>query len=140
MLIDDNKIDIFVNERVIGKYDPKIKTKSFNNAISALKFFEDCEKSVGSFVAPEIILLDINMPEIDGFCFFNKLKAMKMINRHHISVFMLSSSSCPDDIKKAQKQPGCAGYIMKPLTIDKLKNTFDAFKDLKCSQDFQKIF
>lgn len=140
MLIDDNKIDIFINEKVIGKYDPHIKIIAFNDAISALSFFELFEMNVPSPAAPQLILLDINMPELDGFGFFQRFKALKVVNQYDISVFMLSSSSCPDDVRKAQSETCCAGYIMKPLTIDKLKNACNQVEKLKYPRDFKKIF
>lgn len=139
MLIDDNKIDVFISERVIEKYDPSIETIAFNNANSALKFFEGFDGDVKSHALPEAILLDVNMPGMSGFKFCKESEVMKLIDDHNIAIYMLSSSSCPDDIKKAQKEPRCSGYIIKPLTIDKLKNAFDGAKNFASLEEFKKI-
>lgn len=141
MLIDDNKIDVFVNQRIIEKYDSNVKTRVFDNAISALNFFKllELNTNIKSLAIPEVILLDVNMPGMDGFKFFKEFEELKILNDYKIGIYMLSSSSCPDDIKKAKNEPSCAGYIIKPLTVDKLKNAFDDRSNFASSQEFQRI-
>lgn len=141
MLIDDNKIDVFVSQKVIEKYDPKVKTRAFNNAIMALSFFKllELNNNIKSLSLPEIILLDVNMPEMNGFNFFKEFKELNVVKEHKIAVYMLSSSICPDDIIKAQKEPQCSGYIIKPLTLEKLKKFISEPEDAEHPLQFKKI-
>ena len=141
MLIDDNKIDLFVNQRIIEKYDSTIKTRVFNNAISAISFFKllELNSTIKCLTVPHVILLDVNMPEMDGFKFLEEFKDINLIDKNKISIYMVSSSSCPDDIRKAQEEPYCSGYITKPLTVDKLKNVLNNSINFKNHEYFKKI-
>lgn len=141
MLIDDNKIDVYVSQKVIEKYDPNVKTRAFNNAVLALSFFKllEANNNITTLSLPEIILLDVNMPEMNGFNFFKEFKELKVVKDHKIAVYMLSSSICPDDIIKAQKETHCSGYIIKPLTLEKLKKFIHEPEDTEHPQQFKKI-
>ncbi|WP_431133717.1 response regulator [Psychroserpens mesophilus] len=141
MLIDDNKIDLFVNQRIIEKYDSTIKTRVFNNAISAISFFKllELNTNIKCLTIPDIILLDVSMPEMDGFKFLEEFKKINLVNKDKISIYMVSSSSCPDDIRNAQKEIYCSGYITKPLTVDKLKSVSHNSINFKNHEYFKKI-
>lgn len=65
----------------------------------------------------EIILLDINMPGMDGFEFLEAFKARQLPD--HFKIFMVSSSQNAGDIQQA-KEHGVCGYVSKPLTEQKL--------------------
>lgn len=142
MLIDDNKIDLFISQRIIEKYNPTIKTKIFDDAISAVCFLKVLElnsNEIKTRVIPNVIFLDVNMPEMDGFQFFEEFKRINLVGKEKIEVYMLSSSICPDDIQKARKEPYCSGYISKPLTIDKLYSALQNSNDLEHQSEFKKI-
>lgn len=133
MLIDDNKIDLFVNQRIIEKYNSKVNIRTFNNAISAISFLKllELNNKKKSLVLPDVILLDVNMPVMNGFNFFEEFKQLNLVNKTKIKVYMLSSSLCPDDLLKAEKETSCAGYIAKPLTYDKIKNILNKAISMK---------
>ncbi|EGV42106.2 response regulator [Bizionia argentinensis JUB59] len=141
MLIDDNKIDLFVNQRIIEKYNPEVKTRVFNNGNSALSFLKllDLKETIESETIPSVILLDINMPEMSGFNFFKEFKQLSTLLKNKIEVYILSSSTSPDDVRKAQNESLCAGYITKPLTVDKLKSLLDKSVNMIQDEPFKKI-
>lgn len=141
MLIDDNKIDLFVNQRIIENFNPSVKTRIFSNALSAISFFKllELNKTIKSVALPDVILLDINMPEMNGFNFFEEFKQLNLISKNKIEIYMLSSSMCLDDIIKAKKESYCAGYITKPLTVDKLKNLLNKEVNTMQDEQFKKI-
>lgn len=141
MLIDDSKIDLFINQRIIEKCNPNINTRVFNNAFSAISFFKLLELNVNikSLAIPDVILLDVNMPQMNGFNFFEEFKQLNIIENHKIDVYMLSSSLCPDDINKAQREKYCSGYITKPLTVEKLTSVLNTSGYMTQNQEFKKI-
>ncbi|WP_339630155.1 response regulator [Bizionia echini] len=141
MLIDDNKIDLFVNQRILEKYNPNVKTRVFNNAISAISFFKlmELNANIKSVAIPDVILLDVNMPEMNGFNFFEEFKQLNFMNTRTIEIYMVSSSMCPDDINKARNEPYCAGYITKPLTVNKLKKVLQKSVNIEQHESFKKI-
>ena len=113
LLIDDNPIDNIINQRYIK--DAKIAKEYMviDSSIDAYDYlFEEIDASKDF---PDLILLDLNMPVYSGFEFLDGIQ--KMIESHHINskVVVLSSSSNPNDIKKARSYKVVADYFVKPL-------------------------
>lgn len=141
MLIDDNKIDLFVSQKIIERLEIKINTRTFISATSAINYLKIIKKHMNphTMLIPDMILLDINMPDMSGFDFFEEFKRTNIIDKEKISIYMLSSSMCPDDILKAQKETYCSGYITKPITVDKLNNLLNEPINFEYSECFKKI-
>ncbi|NNE31569.1 MAG: response regulator [Winogradskyella sp.] len=123
MIIDDNKIDLFVSQKIIEKYDSEINVRTFNSATSALNYLKICPLKHNSetIVMPDVILLDINMPQIDGFQFIEEYKALNLPKAKDVKIIMLTSSLYLEDIQRAEKEAYCSGYIDKPLTKEKIE-------------------
>mgnify|MGYP000019362405 CR=1 FL=1 len=126
-LIDDNKIDLFVNQKIIEKYDSGLKTRMFTSAVSAINYLKILDLNINSdsLTKPDLIFLDINMPQMDGFQFFNELRKFDLQDIKPIHIYMLSSSLSLEDINKAKSESLCSGYITKPLTVEKLKTILE---------------
>lgn len=85
---------------------------------SALELLEDPSQA-----EPDLILLDLNMPGMDGMEFLERVKGSDDLR--HIPVIVLTSSIAPDDIYGAYSRY-CAGYIRKPVDIAGLSKIVDA--------------
>jgi CheY-like chemotaxis protein len=127
MLIDDNTIDNFVHRRLLE--DMKI-AKSFMEfsdpaeAISYLKMFnkQSEENSI------DLILLDINMPGIDGWLFLDQLEILKIGKFFFCTKIIILSSTCnEEEVKRVQSDTRLSGFIPKPLNRDKFLNTLKIF-------------
>lgn len=119
MLVDDNEIDLFLHEKLIRLSGISEHIVHFTTAREAL---ESLSKNT---VIPNIILLDIQMPEMDGFDFLNVYEQMTHINKDNTRIFMVSSSLDFGDISKAKANPLVAEFIKKPLNVKELKDLLD---------------
>ena len=130
VLIDDNKVDRFVSKRMLKSYDPSILTTYFCNGASGIKYFKELNRYFkrGYCVIPEVVILDINMPEVDGWQVLAAFERMAVFKQFNIEVIMLSSSSDPRDIARSAKSPVCKGYLTKPLNVGKLSEAMTKIK------------
>ncbi|GAB4125710.1 MAG: response regulator [Raineya sp.] len=112
IVIDDDKINNMVCESVIRKLHPNNSVISFLRAEDALSYLQNAAN-----LKPDIILLDINMPEMDGWEF---LEIYLKNNPHKAHIFVLSSSINQSDFDKAKQYPEVIDYIVKPFSKDKL--------------------
>lgn len=116
ILIDDDPIINLVHKKVIKKSDLEAEVTDFisgKKALDYLKNSNDTEKN--------IILLDINMPEMNGFEFLDALLKHKSINCEQFNIFILTSSLNNKDKEQATQYPILKGYLEKPLDISNLQ-------------------
>ncbi|WP_431133973.1 response regulator [Psychroserpens mesophilus] len=122
MLIDDNKIDLFISKKIIEKSSSNYCVRTFQRGYTAIKFLEIFEKKLEyhDVFLPNIILLDINMPEMSGFQFLNEFNKLKKLIDKPIKIFILSSSTNIHDVIKIRSEKHCVDFISKPLTVEVL--------------------
>ncbi len=119
LLVDDDEVYLFVTKKILNNLSEDILINSFTDGEQAIEYINLClEKSVE---LPEVILLDINMPFMDGWGFLSEFKKMKpALTDQDVSIFMVTSSNDPNDIKKAHDFEEITGYVIKPVLEDKL--------------------
>jgi CheY-like chemotaxis protein len=117
--VDDDNITNFINKRIIEKLDIAKEIGISTNGIEALEYIKEFCSSKNN-CCPEIILLDINMPVMDGFEFLKRYSDMKFLNKESIKIYLLTTSTYSGDIDKAIAYK-VAGVLNKPLTEDMMK-------------------
>ncbi|NOY47828.1 MAG: response regulator [Chlorobi bacterium] len=132
VLIDDNKVDGFVNQKIISIVNNTVTTKLFNSSVEALEYFNATTKGIEThpLILTDLIFLDINMPVMNGFEFLNKLSRIKTFLRNPFDVYFLSSSNNEEDISEALSIEFCSGYLIKPLTKEKIRTLIDTKKQI----------
>lgn len=120
LLIEDDAIEVMKFNRVLSTLNVKHKIVEANNGEEALTILKVKE------VIPDIIILDLNMPKINGIEFLKILKADDYLK--YIPSVILTTSNNRKDILECYKI-GIAGYILKPLKyedyIDKIKRLIE---------------
>ena len=120
LLIDDDSINNFLNEKLLKINYHELAIEICVNAKTAL------EKLHGDY-HPDLILLDLNMPGINGWMFLDEFRNYKK----KIPVIILSSSIDPRDRLKSKQYSEVIDFIEKPLNtikINKLLNSIPGQK------------
>lgn len=118
VLIDDDNIFNFISNRVIKSSGIANNITTFSSAKQALVFFSESKKNCS-----DIILLDIRMPEMDGFEFLEKFIGLECLGTN---VYMLTSSMDYKDKEKASTFFLVKGFLSKPLTEDKVLKIYNS--------------
>ena len=74
--------------------------------------------------SPDLILMDINLPEIDGYTLTSRLKSIPSLSR--IPIIALTANVMKGD-RERTLEAGCDGYIQKPIDVDNLPHQIDRF-------------
>ena len=114
VLVDDDEIVKFLESRKIESTNLVQQIKTFSNGAEAIDFLKANSKNPDSL--PEIILLDLNMPIMDGFEFLKGyiVLAPKLVRK--ISIYVVSSSLSQGDIERIDQFNAVSDYIFKPIT------------------------
>ncbi len=121
MLIDDETIDNFINEKMIRQYYFSNKVYVHTSARSALEFFKNIQKigNIPETLIPDYIFLDLNMPMIDGWGFLQEYEQLDF----HLSckIIVLTASISPEDKERAKAFKNVSGFYCKPLSEEMLR-------------------
>lgn len=109
LLIEDDMIEIMKLNRTISKLELNHTIIEANNGEEALTILDQKDH------LPDIILLDLNMPKINGIEFLNILKKDMVLK--YIPTIILTTSNNQKDLLECYKA-GVAGYIIKPLKYE----------------------
>lgn len=117
ILIDDSAFDLFIYEKLILKSGIGNTVRPFNSAIDALEYLAGENDRL-----PEtIILLDLQMPGMNGFEFIDQFDLLPEGLKRKIRIYMLSSTIDTRDIEKAKASIHIIELLSKPLEIGTLK-------------------
>ena len=117
LLIEDDMIEVMKLNRVVSSLAIKHQITEANNGEEALKILEDKTS------LPDIILLDLNMPKINGIEFLSILKKDKELQ--HIPTVILTTSNHQKDLIECYRI-GVSGYILKPLKYEDYVSKIEA--------------
>ena len=122
LLIDDNAADNRYNQIILEEMNIVDTIEVADNAPDALKLLDD-----DGHQQPELILLDINMPKMNGWEFLEAYKKMHLDERSKKIVVVLTTSMNPEDKKKADEISGVAEFNIKPLTPGMLEKIIEKY-------------
>jgi CheY-like chemotaxis protein len=117
-IIDDDELFVFLTKIIIQQTNLINLSTVFGNGLDAINFLKENIDNPDSL--PEIILLDLSMPIMDGWDFLEEYLVLMPKLSRKIDIYIVSSSISPFDIVRAKSISAVTDYIIKPITKEKL--------------------
>lgn len=117
-LIDDDPIYQIITKKIICRSETASKIMSFCNGSEAIEGLVSLVHKIDE--QPDIILLDIDMPIMDGWHFMEAFEKIKPMMAKEIAIYIVSSSIANSDKEKAKDYAGIHGYISKPISLENI--------------------
>ncbi len=125
LVIDDDDINIFIIRKIVEKTGFAVNMIAKTNGQLAIDFL--LENRENAEVFPHLMLIDINMPVLNGWEFIEAYEKMDITQK--VDMYMLSSSVYENDIEKAKTYKIVKGFISKPLSIERLIELFKGLEE-----------
>ena len=121
--IDDDKIFHFIINKLLAKNDINANLSFFHNGLDALD--EIKENLTSDHLLPDLILLDINMPILDGWQFLEEYQQIKEQFNIQPDIYLISSSDNVMDTDKAKEfSDVIKNYLLKPVNNQDIESIF----------------
>ena len=121
-MIEDDSLDVMDARRTLDKMGALYKMEVARNGEEALSFLERVGKDA-TVSKPDIVLLDLNMPKMNGVELLQSIRNSPQWK--DLKVFVITTSDEREDREKTKKL-GVSGYIVKPLKLNN-PSSIDAF-------------
>lgn len=126
LLVDDDSINNYINLRLFEKLYAGQNVDIVTNGKEALEYLRKLKHVNGD--CPQLILLDINMPVMNGIEFLDSFCREVLCDEMPI-IIILTTSNDPIDISRIRQYPAVAGFLNKPLTEEKLQGLMEKYFD-----------
>ena len=118
LMIDDDEDTLEIYQLLIEKTPYSDQFVTYNNAVEALNWLK--QQASGQQVFPKYILLDLNMPELNGIEFVRQFEQEVNYKELDTEIFILTSSVREKDQQEALSYSSVSKFVSKPLSKDQL--------------------
>lgn len=128
LLVDDDFASNYLTEIILKDIDFAKNISIVRDGKAAIDFMTECTvpENTATSECPNLILLDINMPVMDGFEFLEEYRQLSFEKKEEVLIILLTTSTNIRDIEKSKKYH-VTGYIEKPITEEKLKQVLKPY-------------
>ena len=120
--IDDCQLDHFILKKILSRFGSPCEVRCTATGKEALNLLMRYRYDKDRL--PDMILLDIYMPEFDCWNFLDNVQSLNPTLAKPIEVYILSASNYPDDVEQAKRYPCVKAFIRKPITKEVLEQLF----------------
>lgn len=120
LVVEDNDLDVIVLQRLMRRMSvnfPVVRARNGEEALNILRSKEEEDQ----LVPPFIMLVDINMPRMNGFELLEELANDDIVSQ--VPIYIMSTSNNPRDTEKAHEF-SIRGYLIKPVTETVMSEIF----------------
>lgn len=118
-IIDDDPIYRMICKKMITTLDSSLIINQCENGevgIEKLEYLKNSDQNI-------IVLLDINMPVLNGWGFLDKIEKSNLYNINQLNIYIVTSSVDQSDLLKSQQYSFLKGFISKPLSREDIKTS-----------------
>jgi two-component system chemotaxis response regulator CheY len=112
-IVDDDELFQFVMRQHFERLELVERIDKFSDGEQALNYIKS--KLDHPDELPDLILLDVNMPFMDGWQFMREFVQLSLPQEKPIRIYILTSSTHESDLQRAKEFPGLSGYLVKPI-------------------------
>lgn len=123
VIVDDDSVVLFLHRVLIDRSILPSAEGSFKNGKEALEYIS----RDGIYKTPYLVLLDINMPVMNGWDFLEAIQDKDF--KENIFVAMVTSSINTKDVEHAKQYPQVIGYLEKPLQKEACEQLYQKMKE-----------
>jgi CheY-like chemotaxis protein len=128
-LIDDDPIYLMLAGKIVSSADDRYVITEFMRAEEAMAFLMENKKNAG--VLPDVILVDLSMPVMDGWSFLEQYDRLATEMAKVIPVYIVTSSISPEDIGRSKNYASVKDYFVKPLEKRKMQEIAAGIENVK---------
>jgi CheY-like chemotaxis protein len=116
LCVDDDMVTLAIFKRILSKAQTIEKIETALNGQEALDLLLNMQQH--QITLPDIILLDLNMPVLDGWGFVEKFQREFQSNKSDLKIMIVTSSIDPEDQNRAKQYDFIVDYVTKPFGVE----------------------
>lgn len=119
-IIDDDPIHRLLMNKLFARQAVPYRLEFFENGQKAIDALQSAIKGETDKTIPDLILLDIEMPILNGWQFMDNYQTLNEAVKENIDLYMVSSSFSDEDQERVKHYPDVKNYIVKPIRLERI--------------------